>query len=214
MGAEMKCKACSVLAQSISRVLQEERERPGQDYQRNGKLIKYDKSEAMALAVLEPQCPMFGNYALKLQVKGEHNSKLTAQEDLIRQSMRNWCERTLEEHEDEIVASMFRWAMMPQRFQQWLCEEAVQVCGDRTGYKADATISKLAKAGAQVVLDSHKVKQEKEQLMKRIAELEAFASTMSDPQLRQTAEKHLADLKSAALAKKLQQSDSRDETEL
>ena len=50
--------------------------------------------------------------------------------------------------------------------------------------------------------------------MKRIAELEAFASTMSDPQLRQTAEKHLADLKSAALAKKLQQSNSRDETEL
>ena len=81
------------------RVLTEERSKPDQDIRQGKRLIKYDGSEAMALAVLENQCAWMQKYKLDLKVKGQHSDALNAQSEMIKRSMRNWCETVLEEHE-------------------------------------------------------------------------------------------------------------------
>ena len=80
-------------------MLEEERNKPNQDIRQGRRVIKYEASEAMALVVLEHQCAWMQKYNLDMRVKGEHSATLDAQSEMIKRSMRSWCEGVLEEHE-------------------------------------------------------------------------------------------------------------------
>eukprot|EP00658_Telonema_sp_P-2_P059961 TRINITY_DN49022_c0_g1_i1.p1 TRINITY_DN49022_c0_g1~~TRINITY_DN49022_c0_g1_i1.p1 ORF type:complete len:177 (-),score=37.29 TRINITY_DN49022_c0_g1_i1:72-602(-) len=141
IGNELKCKACSILAQGVSRVLAEERARPNQDYNLGNRIIKWDGSEAMAMAVLQPQCAYFERYQLQMHVRGAPNRALDEQKELIQRSMRNWCEITLEEHEDAMSSQMFKLAD-PAEFERWLCHEFLKLCGRATGFSSSEAVLK------------------------------------------------------------------------
>lgn len=159
---ENKCSACLSVSIELLEVLSAERPRNHIDLrhrldskgQREGKMIDYRVSELRAYEILDSLCKRLKDYSL-LAVSGSKRSwtknaaeaKKTERLQMVAESqgkeLMRWCDRLLEEHEDELSARIRSGRLgLEVDIEEELCRKVTKSCPSNSPSSEDTQASK------------------------------------------------------------------------